>query len=52
MAGQLGNESCTVLNQIVVKIDVDKSLLYVQGNVPGSISSLVRIRDAAKKIDK
>lgn len=52
MAGQLGNESATVLNQIVVKIDVDRSLLYVQGNVPGCISTPVTIRDAVKKIDK
>ena len=52
MAGQLGNESATVMNQIVVKIDVDRSLLYIKGNVPGSISSQVRIRDAVKKIDR
>ena len=52
MAGQLGNESATMLNQLVVKIDVERSLLYVRGNVPGAISSLVKIRDAAKKIDK
>jgi large subunit ribosomal protein L3 len=52
MAGQLGNESATMLNQLVVKIDIDRSLLYVRGNVPGAISTPVRIRDAAKKIDK
>ncbi len=52
MAGQLGNESATVLNQLVVKIDVPRSLLYVQGNVPGCISTAVKIRDAVKKIDK
>jgi large subunit ribosomal protein L3 len=52
MAGQLGNESATVLNQLVVKIDVERSLLFVRGNVPGCISTPVRIRDAAKKIDK
>jgi hypothetical protein len=37
---------------LVVKIDVDRSLLYLKGQVPGSISTLVRIRDAVKKIDK
>jgi len=52
MAGQLGNESSTMLNQMVVKIDVDRSLVFVLGNVPGCISTPVRIRDAAKKIDK
>lgn len=52
MAGRLGHGQITVLNQMVVKIDVDRSLLYVQGNVPGSISTLVRIRDAVKKSEK
>lgn len=52
MAGQLGNESATIMNQLVVKIDVDRSLLFVRGNVPGAISSLVKIRDSVKKIDK
>lgn len=41
MAGQMGNVSSTMLNQLVVKIDVEKSLLYVKGNVPGPISGVV-----------
>jgi hypothetical protein len=52
MAGHLGNVSATVLNQRVVRIDVEKSLLYVHGNVPGAPGNLVRIRDAVKKVDK
>ncbi|CDW71541.1 ribosomal protein l3 containing protein [Stylonychia lemnae] len=52
MAGHLGNINCTIQNQMVVKIDVDRSLLYIQGNVPGPISALVRIRDAVKMVDK
>ena len=52
MAGQLGNQYATIQSQMVVKIDVDRSLLYIQGNVPGAISTLVRIRDACKKIEK
>ena len=52
MAGQLGNESATVLNQRVVRIDQEKSLLYLLGNVPGSIGTLVKVRDAVKKMDK
>jgi large subunit ribosomal protein L3 len=51
MAGHLGYENATILNQLVVKIDVDRSLLFIKGNVPGAISTLIRIRDAAKKID-
>ena len=52
MAGRLGGKNSTVLNQPVVRIDMERSLLYVRGQVPGPISGLVRIRDAAKKIDK
>lgn len=52
MAGRMGNQNCTILNQMVVKIDMERSLLYVKGQVPGPISSVVRIRDAVKKIDK
>ena len=51
MAGHLGNVSATVMNQMVVKIDTERSLLYIRGNVAGPISGLVRIRDAVKKID-
>lgn len=52
MAGRMGYESVTVLNQTVVKIDLDRSLLYIKGVVPGPISTLVRVRDAIKKIDR
>jgi ribosomal protein L3 len=52
MAGHLGNISATVLNQRVVRIDVEKSLLYVAGNVPGGVGAVVKIRDAVKKVEK
>lgn len=52
MAGRLGNVSATMMNQRVVRIDHEKSLLYIQGNVPGPIGGIVRIRDAVKKIDR
>ena len=52
MAGQLGNQSATVMSQKVVKIDTDRSLLYIMGNVPGPIHSLVKVRDGVKKIDR
>ena len=52
MAGQLGNKSATTLNQRIVKIDTERSLLYVMGNTPGPISALVRVRDAHKKTEK
>ena len=51
MAGRLGYKNITMMNQVVVKIDTLRSLLYIKGNVPGAISTLVRVRDAVKKID-
>jgi large subunit ribosomal protein L3 len=52
MARRMGGYTVTLQSQMVVKIDVDRSLLYVKGNVPGCISALVRLRDAAKMIEK
>ena len=52
MAGRMGNAKTTILSQKVVKIDTDRALLYIMGNVPGPITGLVRVRDAVKKIDK
>ena len=52
MAGHLGNQSATMLNQRVVRIDEPRSLLYVMGSVPGAIGSLVKVRDAVKKTEK
>jgi large subunit ribosomal protein L3 len=52
MSGHLGNQSATSMNQIVVKIDTDRALLYIRGQVAGPISGVVKVRDAVKKIDK
>jgi large subunit ribosomal protein L3 len=46
MPGRMGNESVTVRNLQVVKVDVDKSLIFVRGGVPGHRDALVRIRTA------
>ena len=52
MAGHMGNQSSTVLNQRVVRIDEERSLIYILGNTPGGFGSLVKIRDAVKKSDR
>ena len=31
---------------------MEKNLLYLKGNVPGAIGSVVRVRDAVKKVEK
>merc|ERR1719266_2453036 len=52
MAGRMGNQNATIMNQRIVKIDTDRSLIYIKGNTPGAITGVVKIRDAVKKIDK
>lgn len=49
MAGHLGNERVTIQNLQVVKVDDEKGLLVVSGNVPGAKGSYLCIRDAVKK---
>jgi large subunit ribosomal protein L3 len=48
MAGRLGNESATVQNLVVIKIDPAKDVIYVKGAVPGANGRFVRIVDAVK----
>jgi large subunit ribosomal protein L3 len=49
MAGHLGSERVTIQNLKVLKIDNDKGIIVVSGNVPGSKGSYVQVRDAIKK---
>ena len=49
MAGQYGNETVTVLNLAVVKIDAEKNIIAVKGAVPGSNGSIVSVTSAIKK---
>jgi large subunit ribosomal protein L3 len=44
MAGHLGNTMVTVSNIEVVKVDVEKNLILVRGNTPGTEKSLILIR--------
>lgn len=48
MAGHMGNQSATVLNEVIVKVDADKNYILVRGGVPGPKKSLVKIRTAVK----
>lgn len=48
MAGQMGNKKVTVQNIKVVRVDLEKNLLLVNGSVPGAKSSVVTIRKAVK----
>lgn len=49
MAGQYGNETVTVQNLRVVKVDTENNLLLIKGAVPGSKNSYIVVKPAIKK---
>ncbi len=51
MAGRWGNETITVQNLKIVKVDKEKDLILVKGAVPGPIGNLLIIRKAVKKLN-
>jgi large subunit ribosomal protein L3 len=46
MSGRMGNESVTVRNLIVVRVDAERNLIFVRGGVPGHRNGVVRVRAA------
>ena len=48
MPGQYGNETVSVLNLTVARIDAAKGLLMIEGGIPGSKNGLVLVRHAVK----
>lgn len=48
MAGQYGNERVTIQNLEIVKVDADRNLLLIKGNVPGAKGSILTIRQSVK----
>ncbi|MDR0722896.1 MAG: 50S ribosomal protein L3 [Treponema sp.] len=49
LPGRMGREQVTVLSLKVVKVDLEKQLLVIQGAVPGVYKGLVLVRVAVKK---
>src|SRR3974390_1469171 len=49
MAGHMGVERVTTLNLKVVKTDVERGLVLVEGAVPGAKGGWIMLRDAVKK---
>jgi len=41
MAGQMGNDSVTVKNLEVIRLDVDNNLVFIKGAIPGANNGLV-----------
>jgi large subunit ribosomal protein L3 len=46
MAGQYGNETVSVLNAKVARVDAEKNLLLIEGGVPGAKNGLILVRHA------
>ncbi|MDR3376976.1 MAG: 50S ribosomal protein L3 [Ancalomicrobiaceae bacterium] len=52
MAGHMGNERVTTQNLKVVKTDVERGLILVEGSVPGPNSGWIIVKDAVKRKPK
>ena len=48
MPGRLGGEQVTIQNLQIVKVDVERNIILVRGNVPGAKKSYVMISNASK----
>ncbi|GAE93752.1 LSU ribosomal protein L3p [Gracilibacillus boraciitolerans JCM 21714] len=48
LPGQMGGKQITIQNLEVVKVDPDRNILLIKGNVPGSKKSFVKITSAVK----
>lgn len=48
LPGQMGATVVTIQNLEIVKVDVERNLLLVKGNVPGSKKALVTVKTAIK----
>ena len=52
MAGHMGNKYRTIQNLEIIKSDIENSLIFIKGSVPGSKNSMVLIQKNSKKINK
>ncbi|MGJ7922981.1 50S ribosomal protein L3 [Neobacillus sp. LXY-4] len=48
LAGRMGGEQVTVQNLQIVKVDTERNLLLIKGNVPGPKKALLKIKSAVK----
>ena len=48
----MGDKLRTMLNLEIVKSDLENSLLYLKGSIPGSKNSTVILREAVKDITR
>jgi large subunit ribosomal protein L3 len=48
MGGQYGNETVSMLNLKVARVDAEKHLLLIEGGVPGAKNGVLLVRQAVK----
>ncbi|WP_055105072.1 50S ribosomal protein L3 [Paenibacillus ihumii] len=49
LPGQMGNETVTIQNLEVIRVDAERNVLLVKGSIPGPKNSVVKIKQAVKK---
>jgi large subunit ribosomal protein L3 len=48
MSGHMGQDTCTVQSQKVVRVDVERNLVLVRGSIPGAPGCDVIIKPTVK----
>lgn len=48
LPGQMGNQTVTIQNLKVVKVDAERNLILIKGSMPGNKGSILRIKSAIK----
>jgi large subunit ribosomal protein L3 len=48
LPGRMGGEKVTIQNLQIIKVDAERNLLLVKGNVPGPKKALLKIKSAVK----
>lgn len=49
LPGHMGNETITIQNLEIVKVDAERNVLLVKGSIPGPRNSYVTVKGAVKK---
>lgn len=48
MPGEYGNDRVTIQNLEIIKVDADRNLLLIKGNVPGAKGAILTIKETVK----
>jgi len=52
MAGHMGSKFRTILNLEIIRSDIENSLIYIKGSIPGSKNSLIYLRKSKKTFSR